>query len=89
MDRYIGIDVHQASCTVAVMGPTKRRLHHQRVETTGSALAAVIKGIAGSKRVCFEEGTQSAWLYELLEPLCAEVAVVQLPRRKGVKNDAA
>jgi len=89
MDRYIGIDVHQESCTVAVMGPSGRRLQHHRVETNGSTLVGFIKGVSGDKHVCFEEGTQSAWIYELLEPVCSDVTVVQMDKRKGVKSDAA
>ena len=26
MDRYIGLDVHTSSCTLAVVGPSRKRL---------------------------------------------------------------
>ena len=35
MDRYIGLDAHSASCTVAVVGPSGRRLQSQVLETNG------------------------------------------------------
>jgi len=38
MDRYIGLDAHASSCTVAVVGPSGRRLHSQVVETNAGAL---------------------------------------------------
>jgi len=38
MDRYIGLDAHSASCTVAVVGPSGRRLSSQVLETNGKAL---------------------------------------------------
>jgi len=37
--------------------------------------------------VCLEEGTQSAWLYELLRPHVEEVVVTVPPKRKGPKDD--
>ena len=37
--------------------------------------------------MCLEEGTQSAWLYELLKPHVAEVVVAVAPERKGSKDD--
>ncbi len=29
MDKYIGIDAHSASCTIAVLGPTGRRISNE------------------------------------------------------------
>jgi hypothetical protein len=47
-----------------------------------------IRTIAGREHLCFEEGTQSAWLYEILSPRVQET-VVAMPRyRRGQKNDA-
>ena len=43
--------------------------------------------MAGRVHVCLEEGTQSAWLYELLKPHVAEVVVAVAPERKGPKDD--
>ncbi len=38
MERYIGLDVHAASCTLAVISQTGRRLRDFPVETNGQAL---------------------------------------------------
>jgi transposase len=88
MNKYIGIDVHAASSTVAVIGESGRRLGTFVVETTGEAVLGCIRMIAGKRHICFEEGVQSAWLYELLEPHAERVvvaAVGQSPR--GQKSD--
>jgi transposase len=37
--------------------------------------------------VCLEEGTQSAWLSELLSPHAEEVVVAMVPTSRGQKND--
>ena len=45
MDRYIGMDVHAASCTIAVVGPSGRKLGSQVVETNGQALVEAVRAI--------------------------------------------
>jgi transposase len=89
MDRYIGIDAHKQSCTVAVVGPSGKRLKLQVVPTLGAALVECVRGVAGERHVHLEEGTQSAWLYELLSPHAVEVVVTVAERRtRGNKSDA-
>jgi transposase len=89
MDRYIGIDVHAQSCTVAVLGPTGKQIWSTVVETNGEALVRTVAGVAGRRHICFEEGTQSAWLHELLEPYAEEIVVAVPPARQlGSKSDA-
>jgi len=88
MKRYIGIDPHLQSCTLAVMGTSGRRLKEQVVETNGKALRAFLLSFAGEKHICLEEGELSEWLYELLLPLAKEVVVVQPEKRKGSKSDS-
>lgn len=88
MDRYVGIDVHAASCTLAVMGPSGKRLKALVVETNGRALVGAVKSLGGQVHICIEEGTQSAWLYELLSPYAVEVVVTVAPEARGPKSDA-
>lgn len=88
MDRFIGLDVHGQSCTVAVMGPSGRRLGQQVVETNGKALVGQVRSIAGQRHLCMEEGAQSEWLYEVLEPHVDELVVVQALKSQGPKSDA-
>jgi len=87
MDKYIAFDVHMQSCTMAVVGSSGRRLKSQVVETNGRALVDAIRGIPGRRHVCLEEGTQSAWLYELLRPHADDVVVTLAERRRGPKDD--
>jgi transposase len=87
MQRFIGIDAHGQSCTVCVMGPSGRRLGHYVVETNGKALVERVRSIAGERHVCMEEGTQSEWLYEILQPHAKRVVVTQPLRRAGNKSD--
>jgi len=87
MERYVGVDAHSKSCTLGVMSASGQRLKALVVETSGRALIEAVRGIPGRLHVCLEEGTQSAWLYELLKPHAAEVVVAVAPERKGSKDD--
>lgn len=88
MDRYIGLDAHATSCTLAVIGPSGRRLGTQVVETNGAALVAAIRAIARPRHLVFEEGTQSGWLHEILAPHVDELVVVQATQAPvGHKSD--
>jgi transposase len=88
MQRFIGLDVHGQSCTMVVMGPSGRRLGQHVVETNAKALIDQIRAVAGDKHLCMEEGTQSEWLYEVLEPHAKQIVVTQPLQRAGSKNDA-
>jgi transposase len=87
MERFIGLDVHGQSCTLVVMGPSGRRLGKHVVETNAKALIEVMRSIAGDKYACMEEGTQSEWLYEVLEPHVKQIVVTQPLKREGSKSD--
>ncbi len=87
MRRYIGLDVHKASTTFGVINESGKRVGTHVVETNGEALVAQMRVIAGDKHVCLEEGTQSAWLYEILRPHATEVVVAIVSGRRGPKND--
>jgi transposase len=89
MERYLGLDVHAKSCTLAVISESGRRLRDVVVETNGQALVEALRVIPGRKHLCIEEGTQSTWLYEILKPHVAELAVVGVGYSRGSKSDKA
>ena len=87
MDRYIGLDAHASSCTVATVGPSGRRLHSQVVETNAGALIRVLQGIPGTRHLSLEEGTHASWLYEVLSPHVEEIVVAAVRESRGPKSD--
>jgi transposase len=87
MERYIGMDVHAASCTLAVISEKGRKLKDFPVETNGQALVEAIRMIPGHKHLVFEEGLQSAWLYETLSPHVDELVVAGITTSRGPKSD--
>jgi hypothetical protein len=87
MERYIGLDVHSASCTAGVLSAKGRRLSSTVLETNGKALVEFLRLIPGTRRLIIEEGTQAAWLHEILSPHVHEMVVMGAPKTKGQKND--
>ena len=87
MDRYIGIDAHSESSTIVVMGASGKRLRQQVVDTQAPVLIEFLRGVAGKKYVCIEEGQLAEWLLEALAPHVEEVAIVQPPEHNGRKSD--
>ena len=88
MDRYIGLDAHVASCTLAIISSNGKHLRDFPVETNGAALVAAIRAVPGSRHLIFEEGAQSAWLYETLGHHVDEIVVTSVTKSNGPKNDA-
>ncbi len=87
MERYIGLDVHTQSCTMAVIGSSGRRLRSMVLETNAKVLVESLRSLGGSCRLCVE-GLHCEWLYEVLEPHVEELVVIQPQPRQGTKNDA-
>jgi transposase len=50
-------------------------------------LVNFLRSIPGRKHLCLEEGTQSAWLYEILSPHVEEIVVAGIGESRGQKND--
>jgi transposase len=70
-----------------VIGPSGRKLRHDVVETSGAALVSYLRSIPGRKHLCLEEGTHSAWLYEILSPHVEEIVVAGISESRGQKSD--
>lgn len=90
-DKYIGLDVHQASIVCAVHNSQGKCIAHSIIETRAETVRDFLRGLSGTLHVTFEEGTQAAWLHDLIRPLVAELVVCN-PRRnhllkEGSKSD--
>ena len=79
-EKYIGLDVHQATIWVAVMDSQGKVVMESILETKASTRLEFFAGLRGSLFVTFEEGTWAAWLYDLLKPHVTEVLVCN-PRK--------
>jgi hypothetical protein len=85
-EKYIGLDVHQATISVAVMDSQGKVIMESILETKASTILEFFAGLHGSLFMTFEEGTWAAWLYDLLKPHVTEVLVCnprKIPLVKG------
>lgn len=84
--KYVGLDTHQASIVATVREDTGRVIARSVMETHGPTIVEYFRGMRGAIHVAFEEGTQSQWLHDLLEPLVQEVVVSDMRQLKKVGN---
>ena len=89
--KYIGMDVHKESISIAVRNGTGKIVMECVIETKASMILQFIDGLRGDLQVTFEEGTWAAWLYDLLKPHVTKLVVCD-PRknasmREGNQND--
>ena len=90
-EKYIGLEVHQASISAAVMDPSGKVLMECLLETKAATILEFIQGLRGTLSLTFEEGTAAAWLHDLLKPHVSRLVVCD-PRKAallkaGNKND--
>jgi transposase len=90
-EKYVAMDVHKASVAIGVRDDKGKYIMESIVETKASTLVECVKGLSGTIHLTFEEGTQSAWLYDLLRPHVAECVVCNPRQNKlldaGNKGD--
>ena len=84
--KYIGMDVHKESISIAVRNAAGKTVMESVIETKANIIADFIDGLRGEVHVTFEEGTWSAWLYDLLKPRVTRLVVCD-PRRNALLQE--
>ncbi len=89
--KYIGMDVHTATISVAVLDASGKLVTDSVMETKASTILQFIHGLRGDLYLTLEEGTWATWLYDLLRPYVTNIVVCN-PRRnaflkEGNKSD--
>src|SRR5712691_13017644 len=85
--KYIGLDVHQSTISVAVLNREGKLLMQSVIATQATAVLDLLKGLHGVLQVTFEEGTYSAWLYDVVLRHVARVVVCN-PRKNALLKAA-
>src|SRR3984893_16113808 len=81
--KYIGMDVHKETISIAVMKGDGKLVMESIIETKSSTILQFIEGVRGDLQVTVEEGTWAAWLYDLLKPHVTELVVCD-PRKNAL-----
>jgi transposase len=85
-EKYIGMDVHQATISVAVMDAQGKLLMECVLETKASTIVEFLQGLQGTLSLTFEEGTWAAWLHDLLKPHVSRLVVCD-PRKAALLKE--
>src|SRR5436853_3087433 len=85
-EKYIGMDVHQATISVAVMDGRGKLIMECILETKAATILEFIEGLHGTLSLTFEEGTSAAWLHDLLKPHISRLVVCD-PRKNALLKD--
>jgi hypothetical protein len=81
--KYIGLDVHQATISVAVLDSAGKLVMEATLETKAETILQFLRGLRGSLHVTFEEGIWAACLHDLLQPRVTRVVVCD-PRKNAL-----
>jgi len=81
--KYIGMDVHKETVSIAVLNSSGKLVMESILETKANTIIQFFEGLRGDLRVTLEEGTWAAWLYDLLRPQVTEVVVCD-PRKNAL-----
>jgi transposase len=84
--KYIGMDVHKESISIAIRNAAGKIVMESVIETKASMILDFIDGLRGDVHVTLEEGTWSAWLYDLLKPHITRLVVCD-PRRNALLQE--
>jgi transposase len=84
--KYIGMDVHKESISIAVRNAAGKMVMESVIETKANIILEFVDGLRGDVHVTFEEGTWSAWLYDLLKPHVSKLVVCD-PRRNALLKE--
>ena len=84
--KYIGMDVHKESISIAVRNAAGKIVMECVIETKASIVLQFFDGLRGDLHVTFEEGTWAAWLHDLLKPHVSKVMLCD-PRRNALLQD--
>src|ERR1700680_3667148 len=81
--KYVGMDVHKQTISIAVMNSAGKLIMESIIETKAITILQFIQALRGDLHVTLEEGTWAAWLYDLLKPHVTELVVCD-PRKNAL-----
>ncbi len=87
-DKYIGMDVHQATTVIMVLDAEGKLVLDTIVATEAAALIRLVQSLSGPLHVTFEETTQAEWLHDVIRHFVKEVVVCD-PRRNKLLGEGS
>jgi len=89
--KYVGMDVHQETISIAVLDAEGKQLMHSVIPTVAENVIDFVEGLSGTIHLTFEEGSMSGWLYGLVAKRVAKAVVCNSRKSSllmsGSRND--
>jgi len=86
--KYIGLDVHKETISIAVLNGSGKLVMESIIETEAATILQFVNSLRGQLHMTFEEGTWAAWLYDLLKPHVHRLVVCD-PRRNALLKEGS
>ena len=67
--KYAALDVDSANIVAGVYDKKGESVIQAHIRTNREDIEQFFRGLNGRLHVTFEEGTQAAWLYDIIRPL--------------------
>ena len=83
--KYVPLDVDSANIVAGVYDSRGKCLMQTHLRNEAKVIQEFFRLLSGTIHVTFEEGAQAAYLYELIQPLVAEVVVCDPRQNKLLK----
>ena len=83
--KYVAMDVDSANIVAGVFDSKGKCVMECCIKLNAEAVREFCQMLKGTVHVTFEEGTQAAWLYEVIKPLVTEVIVCNPRENKLMK----
>lgn len=83
--KYVALDVDSANIVAGVYDSQGKCLMQTHLRNEAKVIQEFFRMLTGTVHVTFEEGAQAAWLYEVIQPLVAEVVVCNPRENKLLK----
>jgi transposase len=87
-DKYMGLDVHQATTVAVILDAEGKVILETIVATEAAAIIRLIQSLSAPLQVTFEETTQASWLYDVVRPFVTKVVVCD-PRHNKVLSEGS
>jgi transposase len=89
-DKYVGMDIHLATVSCAVLDSDGKLLMSTVLQTKAEFIQSFLQSLNGTIHLTFEETTLAHWMFEITQPLVFRVIVCnpRLLGKKEQKNDA-
>jgi hypothetical protein len=84
--KYIGMDMHKESISIAVMNGAGKIVMERVIEPKAGMILQWIDGLREDLHVTFGEGICAAWLYDLLKPHVTRLVVYDPQKNASMKQ---